>query len=64
MSVALLTCPFCGGVGMNRLPNKELVSRLVTPYHCARCERTFESGPFQLPQKTSKPDPNPNGDVD
>ena len=34
------------------MPNTELRTNvIITPYHCDGCQRTFESGPFQLAQK-------------
>ncbi len=59
MSLAPLICPFCGSVGLSRLPNKKPQSKLITPYYCTHCQRTVESGPIQLPQKASPSDLKP-----
>jgi cold shock CspA family protein len=34
---------------------------VMTPYHCSGCQRTFESGPFQLSEKASSQIPSRNG---
>ena len=58
--VAALTCPYCGSPDIQPMPNRELRTKvLITPYHCTGCQRTFESGPFQLAQKANKADPKP-----
>jgi hypothetical protein len=46
------------------MPNKELRTIVITPYRCDACQRTFESGPVQLPQKAhpSEPKPKRGGD--
>jgi DNA-directed RNA polymerase subunit RPC12/RpoP len=50
--IATLTCPSCGSPDIHHLPNEDLPPLIViTPYHCTRCHRTFESGPFHLRQK-------------
>jgi hypothetical protein len=60
MAVASLSCPSCGSTTLQSLPNRELASNIITPYRCDGCLRTFESGPFQVPQKANKADPEPN----
>jgi DNA-directed RNA polymerase subunit RPC12/RpoP len=58
--VAALTCPYCGCPDIQPMPNKEPRTKVVvTPYHCTVCQHTFESGPFQLPQKAHQSDPKP-----
>ena len=64
MSGTSLTCPFCGSPDIHRLANQELRTIVITPYHCDGCQRTFESGPIQLPQKAIKPEPTPKHDGD
>jgi transposase-like protein len=61
MSGTSLTCPFCGSPDIHPLANQELQTRVITPYDCSGCQRTFESGPFQLSQKASQSDPKPIG---
>jgi hypothetical protein len=61
MAVASLSCPSCGSTALQALPNQELASNVITPYRCNSCLRTFESGPFQLPQKANTADPKPKG---
>ena len=46
------------------MPNTELRTIDVTPYHCLGCRHTFESGPFQRPQKVYASDPKPKHDGD
>jgi hypothetical protein len=46
------------------MPNKELWTIVITPYYCAGCQRTFESGPLQLAQKAHESDPKPKRDGD
>jgi hypothetical protein len=36
---------------------------IITPHYCADCERTFASGPLQLPHKTNQADPKPKRDA-
>ena len=64
MRVVTLTCPYCGSPDIHPMPNTELRTKvIITPYHCAACRRTFESGPIQLPQKApSAPKPKRDGD--
>jgi hypothetical protein len=64
MSRTSLTCPFCGSPDIYPLANQELQTMVITPYHCSGCQRTFESGPFQLPQKAHPSDPKPTHDGD
>jgi transcription elongation factor Elf1 len=64
MSGTSLTCPFCGSPDIHQLANKVQQTMVITPYHCDGCQRTFESGPFQLPQKASPSDPKPKRDGD
>ncbi len=64
MGVETLTCPFCGSPDIQRMPNTELRTIDVTPYHCLGCRHTFESGPFQRPQKAHASDPKPKHDGD
>ena len=57
--VTILTCPSCGSADIHSLPNEDLPPlTVITPYHCAGCHRTYESGPFQVAQKAES-DPKP-----
>jgi DNA-directed RNA polymerase subunit RPC12/RpoP len=52
MGIVALTCPSCGSGNIHQLPNEDLPPlQVMTPYHCGSCHRTFESGPFQIPEK-------------
>jgi DNA-directed RNA polymerase subunit RPC12/RpoP len=64
MGVVTLTCPYCGSPDIHCLPNEELRTTVITPYHCNGCHHTFESGPFQLAQKAHPSDPKPKRDGD
>jgi transposase-like protein len=64
MSGTSLTCPFCGSQDIHHLANEELQTMVITPYHCDSCQRTFESGPFQLAQKAHPSDRKPKHDGD
>jgi hypothetical protein len=46
------------------MPNKELWTEVITPYYCNGCQRTFESGPLQLPQKAHPSDSKAKRDGD
>jgi DNA-directed RNA polymerase subunit RPC12/RpoP len=64
MGIAAVTCPSCGSGDIHHLPNEDLPPlNVITPYHCTGCHRTFESGPFQIPEKTQQTDPKPTRKV-
>ena len=53
-----LLCPSCGAANMGSLPNAEETTeqllKVITPYRCPNCRRTFQSGPFQISKAIPK----------